>query len=83
MRPPRIKPNYTPITTPLLSPGRPRACHAERPEQDLRMSITGGQQLEEEWFAGGRAVASMGGHQQVARAHAIPQAVDARSRGEI
>ena len=47
--------------------------HAERLEQDLRMPITGSQQLEEEWFAGGRAGGWVGGHQQVARAHAIPQ----------
>ena len=44
--------------------------HAERPEQDLRMTITGGQQLEEEWFAGrwvGRWASA-----EVARAHARP-----------
>ena len=35
--------------------------HAERLEQDLRMTITGGQQLEEEWFAGGRAGGWVGG----------------------
>ena len=53
--------------------------HAERPEQDLRMTITGGQQLEEGWFAGRRAGGWVGGHQQAARAHAIPQG--GKSRG--
>ena len=45
------------------------------------MTITGGQQLEEEWFAGGRAGGWVGGQQQVARAHAIPQGGESRVRG--
>ena len=55
--------------------------HAERPEQDLRMPITGGQQFEAEWFVGGRAGGWVGGQRQVARAHAIPQGGKSREPG--
>ena len=76
MRPPRI----TAITKlnhhSTVVPG-----HAERPEQDLRMTITGGQQLVEEWFAGGWAGGWVGGQRQVSRAHAIPQGGKSRGCG--